>query len=168
MTTHCAIMPSPVGDLLLARTDEGLTEIRFGKRGWFDIPESWERDARAFDEERRQLDAYFAGTLREFDLRLAPAGTAFQKRVWDALLNIAWGETVSYSEVARRVGKPAAVRAVGSANGSNPIPIVIPCHRVIGSDGSLTGYGGGLEAKRWLLRHEGLAVDEPSGQMQLY
>jgi methylated-DNA-[protein]-cysteine S-methyltransferase len=103
---------------------------------------------------RRQLDAYFAGRLRVFELPLAPQGTEFQRTVWDALLRIPYGETTSYGALARSLGKPEASRAVGLANGRNPIPIVIPCHRVIGSGGSLTGYGGGLDLKRRLLALE--------------
>src|SRR5690606_32152543 len=102
----------------------------------------------------RQLDAYFRGTLRTFDLPLAPQGTPFQQTVWEALRHIPYGQTVSYGELARRVGRPAAVRAVGLANGSNPIAIVIPCHRVIGANGTLTGYGGGLPTKQALLALE--------------
>ena len=107
------------------------------------------------DEARRQLVAYFAGRLRAFDLPLAPNGTDFQRRVWSALQEIPFGTTISYAELARRVSNAAAVRAVGAANGRNPIPIIVPCHRVIGSSGSLTGFGGGLHRKQWLLRHEG-------------
>jgi methylated-DNA-[protein]-cysteine S-methyltransferase len=107
------------------------------------------------DEARRQLVAYFAGRLKVFDLPLAPNGTEFQRRVWSALTKIPFGATTSYAQLARRVGNEAAVRAVGAANGRNPIPIIVPCHRVIGSNGSLTGFGGGLPRKQWLLRHEG-------------
>lgn len=108
-------------------------------------------------EVRRQLEEYLAGRRHEFDLPLAPRGTAFERRVWEALLAIPYGETRSYAEIARAIGHPDACRAVGRANGRNPIPIVIPCHRVIGSDGSLTGYGGGLDLKRLLLGLEGAA-----------
>jgi methylated-DNA-[protein]-cysteine S-methyltransferase len=107
------------------------------------------------DEARRQLVAYFAGRLRAFDLPLAPNGTEFQRRVWTELTTIPFGATISYAQLARRVSNATAVRAVGAANGRNPIPIIVPCHRVIGSDGSLTGFGGGLSRKQWLLRHEG-------------
>jgi methylated-DNA-[protein]-cysteine S-methyltransferase len=102
-----------------------------------------------------QLAEYFSGQRRTFDFELAPRGTPFQLAVWNALLAIAYGETISYAELAHRIGKPAAVRAVGAANGANPIPVIIPCHRVIGSNGSLTGYGGGIERKQWLLALEG-------------
>jgi methylated-DNA-[protein]-cysteine S-methyltransferase len=108
-------------------------------------------------EVRRQLGEYFAGRRRDFDLPLAPRGTDFERRVWEALLAIPFGETRTYAEIARAIGHPDACRAVGRANGRNPIPIVIPCHRVIGSDGSLTGFGGGLDLKRLLLEHEGAA-----------
>jgi methylated-DNA-[protein]-cysteine S-methyltransferase len=103
---------------------------------------------------RAQLDAYFAGELVAFDVPLAVHGTEFQKRVWDQLVQIPYGETISYSELARRLGDLKLVRAVGLANGRNPISIIVPCHRVIGADGSLVGYGGGLERKQWLLEHE--------------
>jgi methylated-DNA-[protein]-cysteine S-methyltransferase len=108
------------------------------------------------DEARGQLEAYFTGRLRAFDLPLAPNGTDFQRRVWSALREIPFGTTISYAELARRVSNAAAVRAVGAANGRNPIPIIVPCHRVIGTNGSLTGFGGGLHRKQWLLRHEGV------------
>ena len=109
-------------------------------------------------EARSQLTSYFDGRLRAFDLPLSPNGTEFQRRVWSALRRIPFGTTISYAELARRVSTTAAVRAVGAANGRNPIPIVVPCHRVIGSDGSLTGFGGGLERKQWLLHHENPSV----------
>jgi methylated-DNA-[protein]-cysteine S-methyltransferase len=107
------------------------------------------------DETRQQLADYFAGRRRAFALPLAPHGTAFQRRVWEALARLGWGETVSYAELARRAGVPRSARAVGAANGRNPLPIVVPCHRVIGADGTLTGFGGGVETKAWLLAHEG-------------
>ena len=103
---------------------------------------------------RRQLEEYFAGERRAFDLPVAPAGTPFQQRVWEELQRIGYGETITYAELAARIGRPTAIRAAGAANGANPVSIIIPCHRVIGSDGSLTGYGGGLEAKRLLLELE--------------
>ena len=116
--------------------------------------EGWRRARRPFRDVIIQLDAYFAGRLRRFELPLAPEGTPFQREVWSALTTIPYGETVSYGELARRVGRPAASRAVGAANGRNPIPIIIPCHRVIGADGTLTGFGGGLPIKRRLLQLE--------------
>jgi len=112
-------------------------------------------DAGRIPEAREKVERYFAGDVRAFDeVRLATGGTPFQREVWAALRGIAAGETVSYGELARRIGRPAAVRAVGLANGANPIGLVVPCHRVIGADGSLTGYGGGIDRKRWLLAHE--------------
>jgi methylated-DNA-[protein]-cysteine S-methyltransferase len=144
---------SPVGELLLAADAEGrLTCLHFP-----DDPRAcaarskWVRDDRALTEPCRQLQAYFAGELRNFDLQLAPRGTPFQLRVWDALCAIPYGATASYGEIARAIGMPDAARAVGGANNRNPIAIVVPCHRVIGASGSLTGYGGGLERKRRLL-----------------
>jgi methylated-DNA-[protein]-cysteine S-methyltransferase len=125
---------------------------------------AWIETSAPFAEPVRQLDAYFAGTLRQFDLQLEPIGTPFQQRVWQALLEIPYGETVSYAELARRIGRPAAVRAVGAANGQNPLAIVIPCHRVIGSDGRLVGYGGGLAAKEALLALERRVAARDHGQ----
>jgi methylated-DNA-[protein]-cysteine S-methyltransferase len=111
-----------------------------------------------FKEVKYQLDAYFAGELQDFDLPLLPTGTRFQERVWQALAEIPYGETWSYGELARHIGKPKASRAVGAANGINPIPVIIPCHRVIGSSGKLTGFGGGLETKQYLLKLESEAI----------
>jgi len=153
---------SPIGDLILVADDEALREIRFtsGKRPE-GPPVNGQEDPRPFARIVRQLDEYFAGGRREFDVPLAPQGTAFQRRVWDALLGVAYGRTATYAEIARAVGNPKAVRAVGLANGRNPIPIIIPCHRVIGSDGTLTGYGGGLPIKRKLLELEGVTATLP-------
>lgn len=146
---------SPIGRLLVAADDRGLHCIGFpeGRQARRPRPD-WTEDPSAFGEVRRQLDAYFAGELTEFDLPLAPETTPFQGRVLNELRKVPYGSTVSYGELARRVGNPRASRAVGMANGRNPIPIVIPCHRVIGADGSLTGYGGGLSIKRRLLALE--------------
>ncbi len=115
---------------------------------------AWRRDEGPFTETCAQLTEYFAGQLHEFDVRLAPAGTEFQKRVWDELYRIPFGASISYGELARRIGQPTASRAVGAANGRNPISIIVPCHRVIGANGTLTGYGGGMDRKKWLLEHE--------------
>ena len=146
---------SPLGDLLAVGDERGLAGLYLptGKRPMRPDP-SWVRDDLAFAEVRAQLDEYFAGTRQTFDLPLTPAGTAFQHQVWTALLEIPYGETTSYGKIAARIGFPDGARAVGVANGQNPLPIIVPCHRVIGADGSLTGYGGGLDAKRWLLDHE--------------
>ena len=140
--------PSPVGELLLEADEHGRLSGLYTRH---DSPPTTDWPYDAITE---QIDAYFAGEREDFDLPLAPHGTAFQLRVWDELTRIPFGETISYSELARRLGDPKLVRAVGLANGRNPISIIIPCHRVIGADGSLVGYGGGLERKQWLLDHE--------------
>src|SRR5262245_22919620 len=155
--------PGPLGPLLLVGTSDALTSIWLPSgRDRLDPEPDWVESARPFKEVVRQLSAYFAGRLRKFELPLAPAGTAFQQRVWQALCDIPYGETVSYGQLARRIDRPAAVRAVGAANGQNPISIVIPCHRVIGSDGRLVGYGGGLPAKSLLLELERRVVGAPA------
>lgn len=146
---------SPVGRLLLAGDDTGLHLISFPSGRKTRSPErDWVEDARPVHDAIAQLDAYFAGTLQEFSLTLAPVGTPFQLQVWQALREIPYGETWSYGRVAQHIGRPTASRAVGAANGCNPLPIVIPCHRVIGSTGHLTGFGGGLGAKATLLALE--------------
>jgi methylated-DNA-[protein]-cysteine S-methyltransferase len=148
-------LASPIGQLFLVTDDSGLCQIRFanGKHPAKPDP-TWKENPTPLQEPIRQLRAYFAGELETFDLPLAPQGTPFQRKVWKLLCDIPYGETISYGELARRAGNPKASRAVGLANGSNPIPIVIPCHRVIGSDGKLTGYGGGLPIKEKLLALE--------------
>ena len=143
---------SPIGQLLLAGSADALQVIGFphgDKARRADI--GWERYDEPFKKTARQLNEYFAGDRQEFELDLAPDGTTFQVEVLEALRGIPYGETCTYRDIAVAVGRPKAVRAVGNANGRNPLPIVIPCHRVIGSDGSLTGFGGGIEAKRYLL-----------------
>jgi methylated-DNA-[protein]-cysteine S-methyltransferase len=148
-------MPSPVGELMLVATDEGLCGVYMQKQMYWDgLQPDWRRDDKRLREARAQLRAYFAEELRQFELPLAPQGTEFQQTVWAELRNIPYGETISYGELAGRIGRPNASRAVGLANGRNPLSIIVPCHRVVGSDGSLTGYGGGLARKRWLLDHE--------------
>jgi methylated-DNA-[protein]-cysteine S-methyltransferase len=159
---------SPLGKTLLAADERGLRLISFaaGKRP--KRPESnWRKDVAPFKETIRQLRAYFAGELREFDLRLSLIGTDFQLRVWQMLQTIPYGETTSYGQLARRLGNPNASRAVGLANGSNPIPIVVPCHRVIGSSGSLVGYGGGLSNKKALLALESRQGRLPVSETEL-
>ncbi len=148
---------SPVGELTLVSDGTSLTGLHF------DIEESVDatamvEDPRAapFAAARRQLAEYFAGELRVFDLPVRLVGTPFQRRVWREIAGIGYGSSASYREVARRLNQPGAVRAVGLASGRNPVAIVVPCHRVIGADGSLTGFGGGLARKRWLLEHEGV------------
>jgi methylated-DNA-[protein]-cysteine S-methyltransferase len=150
------VVPAPIGRLIVASDGDAVAGVWMANASPSD--ESWERQ-RGSDamlmETRKQLTAYFTGKLRAFDLPLAPNGTEFQRKVWMALTKIPYGETISYADLARRIRSAAAIRAVGAANGRNPIPIIVPCHRVIGSDGSLTGFGGGLDRKRWLLAHEG-------------
>jgi methylated-DNA-[protein]-cysteine S-methyltransferase len=149
-------LASPVGTLTLAATDDGLHAIEFPRNRHAANRAGWtEGQHPVLDLAACQLDEYFAATRRAFDLPLAPRGTDFQRTVWLALAGIAYGETVSYAQLAQRVGKPTAMRAVGAANGRNPLPIVLPCHRVIGADGSLTGFGGGLPTKQFLLELEG-------------
>jgi methylated-DNA-[protein]-cysteine S-methyltransferase len=159
---------TPIGPLLAVADDEGLRQILFPEKGRARRPEKeWVRDPRPFARLREQLAEYFSGRRRHFALDLAPEGTAFQRATWRVLAEIPYGETISYGELARRVGRPAAARAVGAANGANPLPIVVPCHRVIGANGSLTGFGGGLPIKRALLELEGAPCGAPRGQMRL-
>jgi methylated-DNA-[protein]-cysteine S-methyltransferase len=147
MTAYDTI-DSPIGELLLTAEGGALTRLHFSP---FSVDPAWEHDPAALAESARQLREYFAGERTEFELDLGPAGTAFQRSVWDRLVTIPYGETTTYGELARELGDPRKVRAVGMANGRNPIAIVVPCHRVIGADGSLVGFGGGLERKRTLL-----------------
>jgi methylated-DNA-[protein]-cysteine S-methyltransferase len=147
-------LDSPVGMLTLAGTDGRLQHLRMTDQTYEPDREGWEPDDNAFGHAVEQLGRYFAGDLREFDLPLDLVGTPFQRRVWEALTTIPYGETRSYGEIARQIGSPGASRAVGLANGHNPISIIVPCHRVIGANGNLTGYGGGLDRKRTLLGME--------------
>jgi methylated-DNA-[protein]-cysteine S-methyltransferase len=147
-------LPSPVGELLLAGDEKSLKYIHFASETFDPLPDWQAIDALPYPAVE-QLTAYFAGSLRDFDLPLDPEGTTFQLEVWAALEEIPYGKTISYLELAHRIGNPDSIRAVGLANGKNPLPIIIPCHRVIGSDGSLVGYGGGLPIKETLLQLEG-------------
>jgi methylated-DNA-[protein]-cysteine S-methyltransferase len=155
-TTHLYTrVESPIGELLLVGDGHALHGLHMQDgRTAVPIHREWRRADEPFAHVRSQLSEYFAGGRVEFDVPLAMAGTPFQRRVWGALQRIPYGETTTYGELARRVGQPSASRAVGLANGRNPIAVIVPCHRVIGSDGSLTGYGGGLERKRLLLELE--------------
>ena len=154
MTTTCRIIDTPVGPLTIAGDAETgvVTNLRMGEQTH---PPSgmdeWVEDPSAFEAVVEQLEAYFAGTLTEFDIPLRLEGTLFQREVWEALLEIPYGETRSYGWLAERIGRPGAARAVGLANGHNPIGIIVPCHRVIGANGTLVGYGGGLDRKKTLL-----------------
>jgi len=154
-------MDSPVGPLTLAGKDGRLMHLRMVDQTYEPRHGGWERDDTAFPDAVEQLEAYFAGERREFDLELEPVGTNFQRRVWEALLTIPYGETRSYGQIAEQIGSPGASRAVGLANGHNPIGIIVPCHRVIGANGSLTGYGGGMDRKRALLELERQSSDMP-------
>lgn len=157
-------MSSPVGLLFLARSERGLRHLEFMDRKSIKRliarhadPESgdtWEASLLTLKPIVDQLEAYFCGALTDFTIPLDPVGTDFQRQVWKALLKIPYGETRSYGDVARAIDQPRSARAVGLANNQNPIAIVVPCHRVIGANGSLTGYGGGMQRKRWLLQHE--------------
>jgi methylated-DNA-[protein]-cysteine S-methyltransferase len=153
---------TPVGRTMLAWRGEAVTSIRFGSMLGGASPGHWRFVPGAVNDATRQLQAYFAGELRVFDLELAADGTEFQRRVWRAVAEIPYGETRSYAEIAEQIGNPAAVRAVGAANGRNDIPIVIPCHRVIGSDGGLCGYAGGVGLKGALLTFERLGYWDAS------
>ena len=148
-------LDTPIGELLLAGEDGALSMIGFPKGSMRREPEAdWIFNETQMSDARQQLREYFSGERRDFDLPLKLSGTEFQVSVLEALQGIPYGETTSYGEIARRIGRPKAVRAVGAANGRNPIPIVVPCHRVIGSTGDLTGFGGGLDTKEALLRLE--------------
>jgi methylated-DNA-[protein]-cysteine S-methyltransferase len=148
--TLTRIVPSPLGDLLIAGDGEAISGIYFEEHPAIDGEEAPE----LFQDAAIQLQEWFAGRRTEFDLKLDPQGTPFQRRVWAALREIPYGRTTSYLEIAARAGNPRAARPAGQAIGRNPLSIIVPCHRVIGSNGSLTGYGGGMERKRWLLEHE--------------
>ena len=154
------LAPTPVGDVLLtADGSQRLTGVYWPEHQRAPRPSTgWERDDEAFADVREQLAQYFAGERRSFDVSAAAVGTPFQHRVWDALREIPYGTVMTYGELAAHIGRPSAARAVGLANGRNPLSIVVPCHRVVGSGGVLTGYAGGLEVKRRLLAHEGAAT----------
>ena len=154
-------IPSPVGPLLVAAGENGLRCLQFdrGRMPLAPPGEVWIQSRAALRPYTRQLRAYFRGELKEFTCKLDLQGTMFQKQCWNALLRIPYGATCSYADLARKVGRPRAFRAVGQANHRNPVAIIVPCHRVVGSGGSLTGYGGGLEIKEKLLRLEGVALE---------
>ncbi|KAF1687682.1 cysteine methyltransferase [Pseudoxanthomonas broegbernensis] len=156
MKIHYRYIDSPVGMLTLATADAGLHAIEFPQDSYFLPRDGWqEGDHPLLRRAQAQLDEYFAGHRRAFDLPLAPQGTPFQRQVWFALADIPYGRTVSYAQLAATLDRPTATRAVGAANGRNPLPIVLPCHRVIGANGALTGFSGGLPTKRFLLELEG-------------
>ncbi len=149
-----------MGDLLMVCTDEGLKKISFAERnGMFYIADYWIKDSNKLKEVSRQLQAYFAKELKQFNLPLAPKGSIFQHKIWNEVQKIPYGTTKAYSDIALNIGNPNSVRAVGMANAQNPIPIIIPCHRVIGKNGSLVGYASGLDKKTALLQLEGVISD---------
>jgi methylated-DNA-[protein]-cysteine S-methyltransferase len=156
MTLAASRIASPLGTLTLVADEDALVAVLWPDDDPRRVPLGPQeaRDHPVLAAAARQIDGYFAGERRAFDLPLAPAGTPFQRAVWDALAAIPFGETRSYADLARAIGSPDAVRAVGAANGRNPLSIILPCHRVVGSAGALTGFAGGLTAKRWLLAHE--------------
>lgn len=161
-------MESPHGTILLARKEEGLTHINFQEgKAKIQPRTDWRREDAPLREAIDHLRAYFDGQRKIFDLPLAPTGTSFQLQVWRALKEVPYGETITYGALAGRIGRPAASRAVGAANGQNPLPIVVPCHRVVGADGKLTGYAGGVEIKRALLEHERRVSGFGQGQLPL-
>ncbi len=171
-TTVYSLVPSPVGEWMLRGRRGVLTGIFLAGHERGPRPEpGWVRDDDELGGARRQLDEYFSGTRRSFDVDLDLEGTAFQRRVWGALLTVPYGETASYGEIAEEIGSPGAARAVGSANSHNPVSIVVPCHRVIGFDGTLGGYGWGTSVKAWLLdherRHAGRGLQDPRGLPQV-
>jgi methylated-DNA-[protein]-cysteine S-methyltransferase len=154
MMYYC-YLDTPIGELLLAGEDDALCLVGFPEGSMRREPEpDWIYSEKPFGAAREQLTDYFAGNLQSFDLKLRPVATEFQRKVLDELQKIPYGTTTSYGDIAKKIGNPKAMRAVGAANGRNPIPIIIPCHRVIGSSGDLVGFGGGLPTKEALLRHE--------------
>jgi methylated-DNA-[protein]-cysteine S-methyltransferase len=157
-------LPSPIGELFLTSDGRELTGLHLTNSAGGPAPEApWKLDESLFQTACEQLNAYFAGEATSFDLVLKPSGTPFQLSVWKELCNIPFGSTISYAELARRIRQPGASRAVGRAIGQNPIAIILPCHRVIGADGTLTGYGGGLDRKRWLIEHEATVLARHQG-----
>ncbi len=162
MTQHYAFYESPIGQVLLTASESALTGLHFvGEKYYPGISPTWRHNENfaLIRLSMIQLDEYFSGDRKSFDIAVAPQGTEFQRQVWKTLSALRYGETATYSQLAQRLGNPSAVRAVGAANGRNPISIVIPCHRVIGADGSLTGYAGGLARKAALLRLEAARLE---------
>ena len=156
-------LETPIGRLLLVGDEGGLRRIEFPSADQDErIEPEWRHDRRHLDVAIEQLRAYFAGERLVFDVLLAARGTEFRQKVWAQLVRIPYAETISYGELARRIGEPRASRAVGAANGANPIPIIVPCHRVIGANGTLTGFSGGLSIKQWLLDHERRFAPRPT------
>ncbi|WP_282014548.1 methylated-DNA--[protein]-cysteine S-methyltransferase [Marinifilum flexuosum] len=163
------IINTPIGDLLLLASDKGLKKILFEDQfKAFEISSTWEQSTEKLSQAKEQLLAYFNSNLVQFELQLDPDGTVFQKQIWKQLEEIPFGETKSYQDIANAIEKPNACRAIGMANSKNPIPIIIPCHRVIGKNGKLTGYAGGLDIKAKLLQIEGIDLGNDSQQFELF
>ncbi|MEL6813994.1 MAG: methylated-DNA--[protein]-cysteine S-methyltransferase [Cyanobacteria bacterium J06598_3] len=164
-TIHYTWIESPVGELLLTANSQSLIGLHLkGQKHFPEMTDAWKKTAelKIFEQVKTQLAEYFSHQRKAFNLPLSPQGTDFQKQVWQFLLQIPFGQTLSYGDMAHQLGKPGAARAVGAANGRNPISIIVPCHRVIASTGKMTGYAGGIDRKQWLLRHE------QSAQMDLF
>ncbi|MDQ1771173.1 methylated-DNA--[protein]-cysteine S-methyltransferase [Labilibaculum sp. A4] len=163
------ILPSPVGNLLLVADDSGLKQIQFDEGNQSNgIKPNWIKDSNKLKTVADQLISYFANERTTFDVKLSPDGTAFQKQIWNQLLKIPYGKTCSYLDIALAINKPSACRAIGMANSKNPIPIIIPCHRVIGKNGKLTGYAGGLSNKAKLLEIENIDLTPSKDQYLLF
>lgn len=152
-------LETPHGRMLLVSSEKGLCGVHFvGQKHYPKLDRAWQRDPAALEQAKRELTEYFAGARKRFELRLDPQGTPFQRAVWREIAKVACGETISYAELARRAGYPGSARAAGAATGRNPLGVIVPCHRIVGSDGSLTGYAGGLSKKTALLALEGAAT----------
>ncbi len=163
------IITSPIGNLLLVANDHGLSQIHFEDENQLEkINDNWVKDPNQLKPVSDQLKAYFSNELSKFDVKLAPEGTVFQKQIWKQLKEIPYGETCSYLDIALSINKPNACRAIGMANSRNPIPIIVPCHRVIGKNGKLTGYAGGLKIKAKLLELENIDLAGTKNQYQLF
>ena len=157
MTIKYAVMPSPLGDIKIAASAQGVVRLALPSQADIrPLDPSWERDDKVAADAQQQLKEYFAGQRQVFDVALDMAGTAFQQAVWQALQTVPWGATKTYGELAQQINRPKAVRALGAANGCNPVPIIVPCHRIIGANGKLTGYFGGESIKAYLLQLEGV------------
>lgn len=170
-STYYTYVDSPIGPIFVAGDGEVVSQISFTTGHQVRHPQAgWVEDGKALRTARKQLEEYFAAERRSFDLQLGMHGTTFQKRAWEVLLTIPYGDTRTYGQIAEALGSPGAARAVGRANATNHLPLVVPCHRVIGADGTLTGFGGGLAAKQWLLRFEGAlpATHQEAGQPELF
>ena len=162
---YYALYQSPLGEIAVTANDNGLTALAFQQgESPISIDESMQNNESKFSDVFKQLDDYFAGKLKVFNLALSPKGTKFQQQVWQTLATIPFGDTKSYAWLAHKINNEKAVRAVGSANGANPIALIVPCHRVIGSNGKLTGYAGGLDLKAKLLQHEGITLNDTRQQ----